>query len=72
MPTRLLTSDSTLPHFDAAVSRRDFLARAGGGFGSLALAALLAREADAAGAPASLAGNLVAPKAPIFPPRPKA
>jgi len=37
----------TIPHYQAAQSRRDFLARAGGGFGSLALASLLARDAAA-------------------------
>lgn len=33
-----------VPHAVAAQSRREFLARAGGGFGGLALAAMLARE----------------------------
>src|SRR5262249_17264544 len=32
------------PHFPAAQSRRDFLFRAGGGFGGLALSWLLARD----------------------------
>src|SRR5690349_18271328 len=35
------------PHFRPALSRREFLRRAGGGFGSLALAFLLAEEARA-------------------------
>jgi len=35
------------PHFAAPVSRRDFLARAGAGFGSVALSALLAQPAIA-------------------------
>jgi uncharacterized protein DUF1501 len=67
MPTpRLITSDLCLPHVDAAVSRRDFLARAGGGFGSLALASLLAREA-AAGPQSAPTGHSMAPKSPHFP-----
>jgi hypothetical protein len=36
------------PHFEPAFSRRDFLMRAGGGFGSLALASLLASDVPAA------------------------
>ncbi|MFL5339284.1 MAG: DUF1501 domain-containing protein [Gemmataceae bacterium] len=49
----------TVPHIPAALSRRDFLFRAGGGLGSLALAHLLARDA-AAGHPT----NPLAPKPP--------
>lgn len=41
----------TSPHFTRSTSRRDFLARAGVGFGALALNALLADEAQAQGAP---------------------
>ncbi|MCX6365357.1 MAG: DUF1501 domain-containing protein, partial [Armatimonadetes bacterium] len=37
----------TSPHFTRSTSRRDFLARAGVGFGALALSALLADEAQA-------------------------
>src|SRR6185437_14773537 len=33
-----------IPHFQAVQSRREFLAKAGGGFGSIALTSLLARE----------------------------
>jgi hypothetical protein len=36
-----------IPHQESAVSRRDFLARAGGGLGSIALASLAAREVRA-------------------------
>jgi hypothetical protein len=61
-----LKSEARLPHFETAVSRRDFLARAGGGFGSLALMALLSREASAAGQPVAIAGNPLAPKASHF------
>jgi hypothetical protein len=46
------------PHREPAVSRRDFLRRAGGGFGSLALLALLERDARAADAVV----NPIAPK----------
>src|ERR1700704_2787991 len=34
----------SLPHFQAVHSRREFLLKAGGGFGSIALTSLLARE----------------------------
>src|SRR5690349_18092711 len=54
-----------LPHREAAVSRRDFLLRAGGGFGSLALLALLERDARAADAVV----NPIAPKPAHFPPK---
>ena len=36
--------DFALPHFQPAVSRRDFLCRTGGGFGAVALAGLLADD----------------------------
>ncbi len=52
-------------------SRRDFLRRAGGGFGTIALAALLAEQglpADAAEGPAA-ALNPLAPRPPHFKPR---
>src|SRR5262249_44323861 len=38
------------PHYRAAHSRREFLGRAGGGFGSRALASLLARKGFGHGA----------------------
>ncbi len=40
-----------LPHHELAVSRRDFLTRAGGGMGLLALSALLEQDAPAAAPP---------------------
>src|ERR1041384_4116664 len=51
-------------HFDNPISRRDFLLKAGGGFGALALTALLAEEAGAQASP-------MAPKATHFAPRAK-
>src|SRR5690349_15220425 len=39
----------TMVHHEMSQSRREFLMRAGGGFGSLALASLLAREGNAGG-----------------------
>jgi hypothetical protein len=57
------------PHFATATSRRDFLARAGAGFGALALASLFAGE-KAIAAPARFT-NPVAPKAPQFPAKAK-
>jgi len=53
------------------IARRDFLARAGGGIGSLALASLLADDLPAAhAAPAALPPDPLAPKPPHY--RPKA
>ncbi len=40
-------TQSAIAHREQAASRRDFLARAGGGMGAIALWSLLAREADA-------------------------
>ncbi len=40
-------TNSRIPHFPRALSRRDFLFRAGAGFGGIALASLLAQEAAA-------------------------
>ncbi len=56
-------------HFRSALSRRDFLARAGAGFGSLALTFLLAEQAqaDAKRAGGKTRVNPLAPKAPMFP-----
>jgi hypothetical protein len=51
------------------LSRRQWLARAGAGFGSLALAALLAE--DARGARPGTGSNPLAPRAPHFPARAK-
>ena len=63
---------NNLPHFPAAATRRDFLARAANGFGSLALSYLLAREANAldAGKDRKLF-NPLAPKRPHFEPKAK-
>ncbi len=47
-----------LPHHERPSSRRDFLARAGGGLGQLALAALLEDEAGGAAPPAPVRGPL--------------
>lgn len=58
------------PHFRPALSRREFLTRAGTGFGSLALSFMLAQEAMAdahAVAKKSAFPNPLAPKAPMFP-----
>ena len=53
-------------HFRAAVSRREFLERAGVGFGSLALSFMLAEQAMADGKAKSTAPH-VAPKSPLSP-----
>jgi hypothetical protein len=60
-------------HLPAARTRRDFLVRAGNGFGALALSCLLEREAAASeqkNRPAMV--NPLAPKAPHFEPKAKA
>jgi len=60
-------------HFRSATSRRDFLARAGNGFGSLALSYLLARDATASEKDgARKLFNPLAPKPPHFTPKAKA
>src|SRR6476646_493418 len=46
------------PHHATAQSRREFLTRTGGGFGSLALTALLARDGFASGAAAKSSGGV--------------
>ena len=51
--------NTTLPHHERPSSRRDFLARAGGGLGLVALAAL-AEDTHAAAPPATPAGPLAA------------
>jgi hypothetical protein len=59
-------------HFRPALSRREFLARAGTGFGSLALSFLLAQEAMAdTKTAAKVRHNPLAPKAPMFPTKAK-
>ncbi len=58
------------PHLPAVQSRRDFLCRAGGGFGSLALAWLLARDRrGGADQPARPAVNPLTARTPHFPAR---
>ena len=61
-----MTSPLDLPaHVEVPTSRREFLLRAGAGFGGLALASLLARDATAAEAPRKTL-NPLAPKPPHF------
>jgi hypothetical protein len=62
-----LPSTAFLPHHEATASRRDFLARAGAGFGSIALASLVSREAGASADPPAEAATLE-PKAAHFAP----
>src|SRR5438105_12473190 len=57
------------PHMPPVRSRRDFLARAGGGFGALALSWLLAR--DGFGGEKTTAGNPLAAKKPHHEPKAK-
>jgi hypothetical protein len=62
-------NSSSLPqssHVSRPTSRREFLLRAGSGFGGLALAALLARDASAGTAARCAAANPLTPKAPHF------
>src|SRR5204862_465212 len=61
------------PHFESAHTRRDFLARAGGGFGALALWSLLSKDAahPADAAAAVQAANPLAAKPPQFPAKAK-
>ncbi len=59
-------------HFRPALSRREFLTRAGTGFGSLALSFLLAQDAMADAKAGSKARyNPLTPKAPMFPTKAK-
>jgi hypothetical protein len=62
-----LSPSSRPPHVARPTSRREFLLRAGAGFGGLALAALLAR--DGFGGPAGRCANPLAPRAPHLPAR---
>src|SRR5262245_2754985 len=65
--------ENHLPHFPAAATRRDFLARAVNGFGSLALSYLLARDAKAMDGGKDLKlFNPLAPKQPHFAAKAKA
>jgi hypothetical protein len=67
------SSDSTnSSHYPAACSRRDWLLRAGGGFGALALASLLHEDRVLAHPPEdSRSANPLAPQPPHFTPRAK-
>jgi hypothetical protein len=59
---------SFLPHHEMPTSRRDFLSRAGGGLGLLALSALLEEDARAAAPPrGATAANPLASLMPHFP-----
>jgi hypothetical protein len=58
----------TPPHVFPVTSRREFLQRAGGGFGALAFSYLLAMDSVWARA-TSGAANLLAPKPPHYPPK---
>jgi hypothetical protein len=66
---------SGIRHCEAAHSRRDFLCRAGGGFGALALWSLLGRDSRASGgetaAAAAALKNPLAAKSPQFPAKAK-
>ena len=63
------TPDSS--HFPLARSRREFLLKAGGGLGGIALSYLLSREARAGDIPAPGSANPLAAKNPHFPGRAK-
>ena len=64
--------DRPVRHFEAARSRRDFLCRAGGGFGALALWSLLGRDTWASGDEIAAAlKNPLAAKPPQFPAKAK-
>ncbi|MDQ2732732.1 MAG: DUF1501 domain-containing protein, partial [Armatimonadota bacterium] len=58
------------PHFCPALSRRDFLLRAGAGFGGMALSVMMAQDAQAAAAIKG-APNPLAPHPPMFPAKAK-
>jgi hypothetical protein len=60
---------NTIPHHECPTSRRDFLARAGAGFGLVALAGLLEDESRAAAPPAQSQIGPLAPRKPHFPAR---
>ncbi len=60
-----------IPHHEFVTTRRDFLTRAGGGFGALALASLLQGTSLGAEFTAAAAANSLAPKLPHFAPKAK-
>src|SRR5262245_10725137 len=65
-----MTSRIPIPHHELLYNRRDFLCRAGAGFGALALAWLLDQESCTAAASANEADPLSA-KPPHFPTKAK-
>ena len=73
MPNRQDNVPVCVPHFRPSLSRREFLTRAGAGFGSLALSFMLAQEAmaDAKAGGTKKFPNPLAPKAPMFAPKAK-
>jgi hypothetical protein len=64
---------ANVPHVELTGTRRDFLLRAGGGFGALALTYLLQADRLRADAPvATVPGSPLAPRRPHFPAKAKA
>jgi uncharacterized protein DUF1501 len=59
------------PHVPLLTNRREFLLRAGGGFGALALAALLDRDGLLGSPAAAVSADPLTPKPPHLPPRAK-
>src|SRR4051794_15449118 len=55
-----------MPHIEMPTSRRDFLMRAGGGLGAVALAALLDQDGRGAAPPSTVSANPLVPKPPHF------
>ncbi len=58
-----------IPHHELVTTRRDFLTRAGGGFGALALCSML--QGSSLGAAIAAESNPLAPKKPHFAPKAK-
>jgi hypothetical protein len=63
-----MISRTLIPHHELLYTRRDFLCRAGAGFGALALAWLLDQEASSA---AATANDPLSAKSPQFPAKAK-
>src|SRR6266702_1136068 len=61
-----MNNQPIVPHYEPLYTRRDFLTRAGAGFGALALTCLLEKDALAASL-SSAAANPLAPKTADFP-----
>ena len=66
-----LARQNGVPHFQQSHTRRDFLARAGAGFGSVAMAALLGQNPIHAAEKDDAALSPMAPKRPHYAPRAK-